>query len=322
MNEFIKIEKDAEASFSFAFGNEIRQSIIAPWRIPLLPLTIPLLLIKFYQTRKHVKRVNTIDCLFIFDLEKMRKNDQNAFVNEAINYTEKTITLGIGKPLINAEFDHKIKSRAEWNIDANEWNSALEKIILGMIKAYRPQKMIFVGKYPFAGIMSVIRKCNSIQNTFWISVRGDEKTVTERCNSFSKVQELKQFIEHDNVVRNTIFFDSKKSNLAKASIKYANKYGINTIKTPEHAEYLVLSKNDMNIIPVLLRNQTIVCSIDNNISQNKPIPNFALANFIQIDDGDFSKINKMFEYRKNKNGFSSAVMSVQAKLDVWLKNEI
>ena len=48
------------------------------------------------------------DCLIIYDLEKMRKRVQESFVNKSLGYGERIVTLSIGKPMIEASFDHNI----------------------------------------------------------------------------------------------------------------------------------------------------------------------------------------------------------------------
>ena len=76
LTEYIRVEKEAEESFSFAFGDEIRHSVMAPWRIPLLPFTLPYRLMKLKKRRSNVEAKHCSDLLMIYDLEKMRKNDQ------------------------------------------------------------------------------------------------------------------------------------------------------------------------------------------------------------------------------------------------------
>ena len=55
----------------FAVGDEIRKSLIAPWKLPILPFSLPK---RIFAHRKTISRLRLeeaiADCLFIFDLEK------------------------------------------------------------------------------------------------------------------------------------------------------------------------------------------------------------------------------------------------------------
>jgi len=321
MNNFITIENEAENSFSFAFGDELRRGILSPWLFPLLPINIPRRLLMLRKERRCVSDTQNIDCLFVFDLEKMRTKDQKAFVEDALNYTDNIITLGIGKPSIGVVFDHQISSRSERNVEPREWNTSVEKIILGIIRAYRPQKMVFVGKYPYAGIISAMRRCNSRENMHWISVRGDKNTINERSDRFSKVKDLTYFVEHDEIVRNTIYFDDESTEMKRLLASTAQENGINMIKTIEHAEFLFVSNSETDIMKHLLKNQTIIYSSTSRVGLGIEIPSYVVNNLICIEKGhELSTFKRMILYRKGKNNRSNAVMSVQAKLDVWFNS--
>ena len=102
-----------------------------------------------------------------------------------MNYSPKIVSLGIGQPLIDVSFNHHIPSRSEWNIESRNWNYAIEDLILGLIRAHKPRKLIFVGKYPYAGVSEIInhkivensKYSNSTDKMYWISVRGDKSTI-------------------------------------------------------------------------------------------------------------------------------------------------
>ncbi|MEC8352943.1 MAG: hypothetical protein VXZ47_01230, partial [Candidatus Thermoplasmatota archaeon] len=142
MSDYISVENEAENSYSFAFGDEVRQSILAPWKLPFLPLSIPYRFLKLTKKANQNNSNQSADILMIYDLEKMRKKDQQAFVKQSMNYSQEIISLGIGQPLVDVSFNHHIRSRSEWDIEPKNWNYAIENLILGLIRAYKPKKLV------------------------------------------------------------------------------------------------------------------------------------------------------------------------------------
>ena len=320
LTEYIRVEKEAEESFSFAFGDEIRQSVMAPWRIPLLPFTLPYRLMKLKKPGHDADLEQSSDCLMIYDLEKMRKKDQEHFVKQSLQYSRKTISLGISEPLINLAFDHHLPSRSEWNIETKKWNGAVENLILGLIRTYKPKKLIFVGKYPYAGVLEAIRKCNSTEKMYWISVRGDKSAIAERSNRFSKVIDMNYFTETELFIKNTIYFDDESQSILDKLKKTILNNEINVLTNPDNAEYVVLSNSGADLLEPLLRNQTVLYSDQMEFIEELNIPNYVMRNLVRIEDGyeDFIFQN-MLNFRKGRESKSSFVMSIQSKLDIWLE---
>ena len=321
LTEYIRVEKEAEESFSFAFGDEIRQSVMAPWRIPLLPFTLPYRLMKLKKPKYDDDLKQSFDCLVIYDLEKMRKRVQESFVNKSLGYGERIVTLSIGKPMIEASFDHNISSRSEWNIEPKKWNAAVESLILGLIRTYKPKKLIFVGKYPYAGVLEAIRKCNSTEKMYWISVRGDKSAINERSNRFSKVMDINYFTEVELFIKNTIYFDNDSKLILEKLKKTIEDNKINILSHPDNAEYVVLSNSRTDLLKPLLRNQTVIYPKHMEFDEGLKIPNYAMKNLVRIEDGyeDFI-FQSMFNFRNTRESKSSFIMSVHSKLDIWLES--
>jgi hypothetical protein len=321
LTEYIRVEKEAEESFSFAFGDEIRYSLTAPWMIPLLPFTLPYRLMKLNKRKSNIDAEQSSDVLMIYDLEKMRKNDQEYFVKQSLQYSQKAITLGIGEPLINVAFNHHLPSRSEWNIEPKKWNLAAENLILGLIRTYKPKKLIFVGKYPYAGILEAIRRCNSTEKMFWISVRGDKSTISERSKRFMKVTDLNHFTETELFIKNTIYFDNDSQSILEKLKKTIEDNEINVLSNPDNAEYVVLSNSRTDLLKPLLRNQTVMYPKHMEFDEGLKIPNYAMKNLVRIEDGyeDFI-FQSMFNFRNTRESKSSFIMSVQSKLDIWLES--
>jgi hypothetical protein len=248
-------------------------------------------------------------------LEKMRLSDQKSFTNQSLNYSENSIGIGIGSSLIDVNFHHSIQTRREMNLEPKEWNALLENFLLGIIRAYRPKKFVFVGKYPYAGIMSVLRKCQTANGFYWIHVRSDHETVEQRSEKFTKSKPFSYFINHDTIVRNTIFFDHKPSDNVGKQLKSK---GVNVINTPEHAEYLALQHDEYDCKNLLMRNQTIFISPNAQASLGH-IPDYLLPNLVVCDPKQRNEmILSVVAFRKNQHKKKAPLMPVEAKIDLWL----
>lgn len=321
MIEYISVEKEAEESYSFAFGDEIRQSILSPWKLPFLPFLIPY---RFFKLNKKVNDVNpnqSADILMIYDLEKMRQKEQKAFVKQSMNYSQKIISLGIGQPLINVSFNHHIPSRSEWNIEARKWNYAVEDLILGLIRAHKPKKLIFVGKYPYAGVLEAIRRCNSTEKMYWISVRGDKSTMDERSARFKKVIDINYFTESDLFIKNTIHFDEQSTSFKEIVKETLEQNSINILSNPNNAEYVVVSNPNTDLLQYLLKNQTVIYDSETDFIAESKYPSFVLPNMVRMGVDNQTKIFKdMFDFRNKNTITKSQITSVQSKIDIWINS--
>lgn len=321
MSEYIRVEKEAEDSYSFAFGDEIRQSILAPWKLPLLPLSIPYRFFKLNRKMTDTSTNQSTDILIIYDLEKMRQKEQTAFVKQSMNYSPKIVSLGIGQPLIDVSFNHHIPSRSEWNIESRNWNYAIEDLILGLIRAHKPRKLIFVGKYPYAGVLEAIRRCNSTDKMYWISVRGDKSTIEERSSRFTKVIDINHFTRIDSFIKNTIFFDTDNDDYKSRLNDLLMEFSINILSNPENAEYIVTTNPKTDLLQLLMSNQTVLFNPELKFENEIKLQNFTIPNVILVDDDSLITIfRRMLEFRNRLTGTESIKINVNSKLDIWLNS--
>lgn len=312
----IRVNKEAENSYSFAVGDELRKSLVSPWKLPFLPWSLTKRILSHRRSRATIGALPyLVDCIFVYDLEKMRLSDQKSFTNQSLNYSENSVGIGIGNSLIDSNFRHSISTRREMGIEPKEWNELLENFLLGIIRAYRPKKFVFVGKYPYAGLMSVLRKCRTENGFYWIHVRSDYETIEQRSKKFAKSKPFSYFTDHDTIVRNTIFFDHKPSDNVGKQLK---SNGVNIINTPEHAEYLALQHNEYDCKSLLMRNQTIFIAPNAQASLGH-IPDFLLPNLVVCDVKQRNEmILSVVTFRKNQRTKISPLMPVEAKIDLWL----
>ena len=321
MTDYICVEKEAEDSYSFAFGDEIRQSVLAPWKLPFLPI---LLFYRFLKLKRKINDLNpnqSADLLVIYDLEKMRQKEQRAFVKQSMAYSQKIVSLGIGKPLIDVSFNHHLPSRSEWDIEPKKWNYAIEDLILGLIRAHKPKKLIFVGKYPYAGILEAIRKCNSTNKMYWISVRGDKTTIDERSMRFNKVTDINYFTESDLFIKNTISFDEQSESIKGKLTELLEKKSINILSNPNNAEYVVISNPETDILQYLLKNQTVIYDSTTDFVEEAIFPSFVIPNMVRMGpDNHTTMFKDMFNFRNQNTTHQLKITSVQSKIDIWINS--
>ena len=188
-------------------------------------------------------------------------------------------------------FNHNIPSRSEWKIEAKNWNYAIDDLILGLI-VHKPRKLIFVGKYPYAGVLEAIRRCNSTDRMYWISARGDKSTIDERSARFRKVTDLNYFTESDLFIKKTIFFDKQSSFVKKIVKPILEKESINILSKSDNAEYVVLSDSNTDLLKFLLKNQTVIYHSEIDYVNESKYPSFVLPNLVRIGPDNQFKYSK------------------------------
>ena len=97
------------------------------------------------------------------------------------------------------------------------------------------------------------------------------------------------------------------------------KDGITIIKNTEHAQYLVLNKNEHDFEAMLMRNQTLF--VDSKLQpMMQHFPNYLLGNLIYSDSNIFETIQSVISYRKGIVRKPMPLSSVEARLDIWLNS--
>ena len=97
------------------------------------------------------------------------------------------------------------------------------------------------------------------------------------------------------------------------------KDGITIIKNPEHAQYLVLKRNEHDFKTMLMKNQTLF--VDSKLQpMMQHFPNYLLGNLIYSDSNNFETIQSVISYRKGIVRKPMPLSSVEARLDIWLNS--
>ena len=120
--EIIRIAKEAEESYSFAVGDEMRRSLMAPWRIPMFPLSM----IKRIVTHRKILKENHLGYLRKENskTEKNEENEKNWKSGKKREKTEKT-----GKTRKTGKTENRRTGRGEnWKTGKREnWKTGKRK---------------------------------------------------------------------------------------------------------------------------------------------------------------------------------------------------
>ena len=216
MNNDAKVERltrrlfSIRNSLSFRFGNLIVNSIIRPWKIVILPVTLPLLFWKFSQemigNRKMIDHddgeemlVSTRDCAVIFptngvgmghyarmyalSLALRRKNPEMEIVFFTTNY--------VLHPLYSEGMScYHLPNRNKFEgMDARTWNQQCEEMLANVFSVHKPSLFVFDGAYPYRGMLNAIKNRNSATR-IWIrriNRKGKDNAPVDSYTHFDKI---------------------------------------------------------------------------------------------------------------------------------------
>ena len=172
--ELLRIRKTA----SFRFGNHFVRAIERPWRIFLLPFTIPALLIDIYKsTRKPHSQITypVRNCIVAFSSSSNRGlhfDRINALLSEFNDPAIQLIHISIDESGVFKELDtvkyYFFPGRTNIpHMNPRIWNQQCEAILNAVLDNYAPSTFIFDGDYPFRGMLNSIKIRNEL-NRYWI----------------------------------------------------------------------------------------------------------------------------------------------------------
>jgi hypothetical protein len=176
------------SSLSFRLGNLIVNSVLKPWKLFLLPISMPLLLWNFGQERIGKRKtinaldgefydVSTRECVVLFPtngvgmghyarmyalaLAIRRKKPEVEIVFFTTNY--------VLHPLYSEGMTcYHLPNRNKFDgMDARTWNQQCEDILANVFSVHKPSVFIFDGAYPYRGMLNAIK--NRVSSTrIWV----------------------------------------------------------------------------------------------------------------------------------------------------------
>jgi len=275
MKPYLVLNDDPAESFSFLVGDCIRQAFFKPWRILFFPLTL-LKLIRLHRKKENNILVSNIEILFVIDTEMLTDPDL-IFVRKVIGSKSNDLIASIGE--LELPVEYLIPSRKSNPSSKSQWNRDFEHLLQSIIISRRPKKMVFIGKYPYAGLLSVVRRLESNANVAWFPMRSKSITIEERASRFgniikwSHIAQVKS--EYDS---NSIHIGSKFTFELKTLIEDKAKEKSLTITNPLNTGLHIYSETDIGRIQNTLdRGQIVIYLFKSQIN-----PSFSISKYATI----------------------------------------
>ena len=176
----LRLRYTVENSYSFQIGDAVREVVLKPWKIPLLPLN----LVKRHRKIKRNKIISNpeTEFLFVIDVGKFTMEEVEQFQTFSSSVSNSVIFY-IGEKNIEGA-THNFPSPNSTDRSAQIWNKDLEHLLETIVVSSKPEKFVFIGPYPYAGVMSLLRKIEPIKDTAWISLRANKIIIDERSQRF------------------------------------------------------------------------------------------------------------------------------------------
>jgi len=163
---------------SFKFGNHFVKALERPWRILLLPITLPLLMWKLFREDKNLKvdtNKKTRNCVVMFSTSSSRglHFDRCEALISHFNDSELQIvhitTEGLGVRNSRKDIQYYIFPERTNIVGMNPklWNTKCEVFLNNILDIFSPKTFIFDGDYPFRGMLNAIESREEM-NRYWI----------------------------------------------------------------------------------------------------------------------------------------------------------
>ncbi len=172
-----------EFSYSFQWGNAFREAILRPWKLPLLPVALWKGHLRIQRYRSNSSSLTPF--LFVIDYQKFTPNDRIDF-QTFFNSLQECEVVVIGDEHVD-EAAHRFPSIRSSGKEKRQWNDDLERLLTVIVESSRPEKFVFVGQYPYAGIMGLVRTLQPKKDMAWLPLRAKPETLSERANAFGHV---------------------------------------------------------------------------------------------------------------------------------------
>lgn len=216
VNEDSKVEKlnrrlsSIRSSMSFRLGNLIVNSVVRPWKILLLPVSVPILLWNFGQEKMGRKsslelpnidapRNGTRECVVLFPTNGVGMGHYARMY--ALALAIKRIRPGVEIVFFTTNYVlhpvysegmtcYHLPSRKKFEgMEARTWNQQCEDILANVFSVHKPSVFIFDGAYPYRGMLNAIKNRESTTR-IWvrrINRKGKENVPIDSYSHFDKI---------------------------------------------------------------------------------------------------------------------------------------
>lgn len=276
MKPYLRIEEDPGSSMSFLIGDTVREAFFKPWKLFFLPLMLYRRIRNQRVAQQSILESN-VEILYLIDAESLLENELKRF-EQILASRGSDLIASVGD--FGTIMDFSIPSRKSNSDTKQQWNNDLEEFIESLIISRRPKKLIFIGKYPYAGLLGVIRRLESQKFTAWLPIRPHPKAIKERSSRFGQI--LDWSFEIDPTIEldlGSVFIDSKVSSESTSEIsQWVKEYGLNH-SNPHDAGLHIYSESGLGrIMNALERGHLVVylyeTSIDKDFTSKRYAPFF------------------------------------------------
>ncbi len=216
VNEDSKVEKlnrrlsSLRSSMSFRLGNLIVNSILRPWKILFLPVSVPVLLWNYSQERMGRKRgleISGIDslsnatreCVVLFPTNGVGMGHYARMY--ALALAIKRIRPGVEIVFFTTNYVlhpvysegmtcYHLPSRKKFKgMEASTWNQQCEDILANVFSVHKPSAFVFDGAYPYRGMLNAIKNRESTTR-IWVrrvTRKGKENAPIDSYSHFDKI---------------------------------------------------------------------------------------------------------------------------------------
>ena len=208
-----------KSSLSFRLGNLLISSVIRPWRLAILPFTLPKLLWSYGQERIGNKMVesqgkislsnNTRNCVILFPTNgvgmghyarmyalamAMKRRDPSL---EVVFFTTNYVLHPLYAEGVTA---YHLPNRKKFqNMDAATWNSQCEEMLANVFSVHKPSIFVFDGAYPYRGMLNAIKNRGGIARVWVrrITRKGKDSVPVDSYSHFDRIIVPGDLIEPD-----------------------------------------------------------------------------------------------------------------------------
>jgi hypothetical protein len=173
-NELNRVRSTA----SFRFGNHFVKALERPWKIFLLPLTIPLLMWEFFRPKQILGitiNKNTRNCVVLFSSNSRRGLHFDRCEALMSHFTDPNLQIihvttdesGIRGTRKNTQYYVFPERMNVVGMNPKIWNLQCENFLNTIFDIFSPRTFIFDGDYPFRGMLNSMEFRHEM-NRYWI----------------------------------------------------------------------------------------------------------------------------------------------------------
>ena len=276
MKPYLRIEEDPGSSMSFLIGDTFREAFFKPWKLFFLPLMLYRRIRNQRVAQQSILESN-VEILYLIDAESLLDNEFKMF-EQILTSRGSDLIASVGD--FGTIMDFSIPSRKSNSDTKQQWNNDLEKFIESVVISRRPKKLIFIGKYPYAGLLGIIRRLETQEFTAWLPIRPHPKAIKERSSRFGQV--LDWSFERDPTIEldlGSVYIDSKESSKSTSEIsQWVKEYGLNHSNPHDAGLHIYFESGLGRIMGALERGHLVVylyeTSFDKDFTSNRHAPFF------------------------------------------------